>query len=43
MEEPLLHKKDLDKNKGGNRGFDAAKNNAELEKILDEKRGDDDG
>ena len=25
------------------RGFDATKSNAELEKILEEKRGDDDG
>ena len=43
MEAPFLHEKDLDKNNGGTRGFDAAKSNAELEKILEEKRGDDDG
>ena len=43
MEAPFLHEKDLDKNNGGARGFDAAKSNAELEKILEEKRGDDDG
>ena len=43
MEAPFLHEKDLDENKGGNRGFDAAKSNAELENILEEKRGDDDG
>ena len=42
MEALFLHEKDLDKNKGGIRGFDAAKSNAELEKILEEKRGDDD-
>ena len=28
---------------GGTRGFDAAKSNAELEKILEEKRGDNNG
>ena len=43
MEAPFLHEKDLDKNKGGIRGFDAAKSNAELEKILEEKQGYDDG
>ena len=43
MEALFLHEKDLDENKGGTRGFDAAKSNAELEKILEEKRGDDDG
>ena len=43
MEAPFLHEKDLDKNKGGTRGFDATKSKAELEKILEEKRGDDDG
>ena len=43
MEAPFLHEKDLDKNKGGTRGLDAAKSNAELEKILEEKRGDEDG
>ena len=43
MEEPFLREKDLDKNKGGTRGFNAAKSNTELEKILKEKRGDDDG
>ena len=43
MEALFLHEKDLDKNKGGTRGFDAAKSNAELEKILEEKRGDNDG
>ena len=43
MEGPFLYEKDLDKNKGGTRGFDATKSNAELEKILEEKRGDDDG
>ena len=42
MEAPFLHEKDLDENKGGTRGFDAAKSNAELEKILEEKWGDDD-
>ena len=35
MEAPFLHEKDLDENKGGTRGFDAAKSNAELEKILE--------
>ena len=43
MESPFLHEKDLDKNKGGTRGFDEAKSNADLEKILEEKRGDDNG
>ena len=43
MEAPFLHEKDLYKNKGGARGFDASKSNAELEKILEEKRGDDNG
>ena len=43
MEAPFLHEKDLDENKGGARGFNASKSNAELEKILEEKRGDDDG
>ena len=43
MEAPFLHEKDLDENKGGTRGFDADKSNAELVKILDDKRGDDDG
>ena len=43
MEAPFLHEKDLDENKGGTKGFDAAKSNAELEKILEEKRGDDNG
>ena len=43
MEAPFLHEKDLDENKGGTRGLDAAKSNAELEKILEEKRGDDNG
>ena len=43
MEAPFLNEKDLDKNKGGTRWSDAAKSNAELEKILEEKRGDDDG
>ena len=42
-EAPLLHEKYLDENKGGTRGFDAAKSNADLKKILEEKRGDDDG
>ena len=41
MEAPFLHEKDLDKKKGGTRGFYAAKSNAELEKILEEKWGDD--
>ena len=40
MEAPFLHEKDLDENKGGGRGFDAAKSYAELEKILEEKQGD---
>ena len=43
MEAPFLHEKDIDKKKGRTRGFDAAKNNAELERILEEKRGDDYG
>ena len=43
MEAPFLHEKYLGKNKGGTRGFDAAKSNVELEKILEEKRGDGDG
>ena len=43
MEAPFLHEKYLDKNKGGSRGFDAAKSNADLEKILEEKWGDDNG
>ena len=43
VEAPFLHEKDLDKNKGGTRGFDAAKSNAELEKILEEKQGDNNG
>ena len=43
MEAPFLHEKELDENTGGARGVDAAKSNAELEKILEEKRGDDDG
>ena len=43
MEAPFLHEKDLDENKGGTRGFDAAKSNADLENILEEKRGDYDG
>ena len=38
MEAPFLHEKDLDENKGGTRGFDVARSNAELEKILEEKR-----
>ena len=42
-EAQFLHEKDLDKNKGWTRGFDAAKSNEELEKILEEKRGDNDG
>ena len=43
MEAQFLHEKDLDKNKGGTRGFDAAKSNEELENILEEKRGDNGG
>ena len=39
MEAPFLHEKDLGENKGGMRGFDASKSNAELENILEEKRG----
>ena len=39
----VLNEKDLDKNKWGTRGLDAAKSNVELENILEEKRGDDDG
>ena len=31
MEAPFLHEKDIDKNKGKTRGFDAPKSNAELE------------
>ena len=31
------------KTRGGTRGFDVAKSNAELENILEEKQGDDDG
>ena len=42
METPFLHEKDLDKNKGGTRGFDAFKSNAELKNILEVKRGDKD-
>ena len=42
MEAPFLHEHDIDENKGGTRGFYAAKSNAELEKILEENRGDDD-
>ena len=42
MEAPFLHEKNLDKNKEGTRGFDADRSNRELEKILEEKRGDDD-
>ena len=38
----FLHEKDIDENKGGSRGFDAAKSNAELENILEEKRVDND-
>ena len=40
MEALFLHENDLDKNKGGTRGFDAANSNADLEKILEDKRGD---
>ena len=43
MEAPFLHEKDLDENKEGTRGFDTVKSNVELEKILEEKRGDDNG
>ena len=43
MEAPFLHEKDPDENKGRTRGFDAAKSNTDLEKMLEEKRGDDDG
>ena len=43
MEAPSLHEKDLYENKGGTRGFDAARSNAELENILEEKWGDEDG
>ena len=41
MESPFLHEKDLYENKGGTRGFDAAKSNADLEKTLEEKQGND--
>ena len=45
MENYMRNKSRLDKRerRRGTRGFDAAKSNAELEKILEEKRGDDDG
>ena len=42
-EAPFRHEKDLEENRGGTRGFDAAKSNTDLEKILEEKRGDNDG
>jgi DNA damage-inducible protein 1 len=36
LETPFLHEKDLDREKGGTKGFDAAKSNAENEKRMEE-------
>jgi DNA damage-inducible protein 1 len=40
MEAPFLHEKDLDKEQGGTKGFDAQKANAELLKLMEDEDGD---